>query len=347
MLRRLVKDAAAHAVSWTRLDALAQANRYRHVPFVVAYHRVVEQLNVYDGFALPAMEISVATLEKHLDWLERRFRVVSLDDLPAELERPPGSKPLAAVTFDDGYSDVFHHGFPLLKRKGIPAGIFVITDLVGTGELPMHERLHALLVGAWSRWTSRANELGLPKTIHDAFSATQYLLRHFPYAEVQRIINDLDVDGERSRMRPAALQPLSWEMLTAMRDAGMTIGSHSKTHAFLANESKERTQEEAAESRRGLRQKLGTAVTCFAYPGGVFNKSVVESVDAAGYRYAFTVCRHRDPQHPLLTIPRTMLWERSSLDRAGRFSPAIMSCHAAGAFERASICRFAHAASLS
>ena len=347
MLRSLVKNVAAHTVSWTRLDALAQANRYRHVPFVVAYHRVVERLNVYDGFALPAMEISVAILEKHLDWLGRRFRIVSLDDLPAELDRLPYSKPLAAVTFDDGYSDVFHHGFSLLKRKGIPAGIFVVTDLVGTEELPVHERLYALLAEAWPRWAAPANELRLPKTIQDPFSATQYLLRHFPYADVQRIINDLDVDAERGRMRPAALQPLSWEMLATMRDAGMTIGSHSKTHAVLTNESKERTQEEAADSRRLLRKKLGTEVTCFAYPGGVFNKSVVQSVDAAGYRYAFTVCRHRDPKHPLLTIPRTMLWERSSLDRAGRFSQAIMSCHAAGAFDWASSCKPAHAANLS
>jgi peptidoglycan/xylan/chitin deacetylase (PgdA/CDA1 family) len=343
MLRSFVKDAGARALSWTRLDALAQASRYRRVPFVVAYHRVVEKLNLYDGFALPAMEITVATLEKHLDWIGRRFRIVSLDDLPAERERSAGAKPLAAVTFDDGYSDVFHHGFPLLKRKGIPAGIFVITDIVGTEELPMHERLHGLLAEAWPV----AHEPRLPKTIRDPFAATQYLLRHFPYAEVQRIIGALADDAHRGRIRPPALQPLSWEMLATMRDAGMTIGSHSKTHAFLTNESRERTNEEISESRRVLRQRLGTDVRCFAYPGGVFNKSVVESVDAAGYRYAFTVCRHRDPQHPLLTIPRTMLWERSSLDREGRFSPAIMSGHAAGAFAWASSCRFAHPASLS
>lgn len=357
MIRSLVKNAAAHAVCWTRLDAVIQANRYRHVPFVVAYHRVVPQLNAYEGFALPAMEISVAMLGRHLDWLGRRFRIVSLDDLGAELDRPRDSKPLAAVTFDDGYNDVFHHGFPLLKRKGIPAGIFVVTDLVGTTELPVHERLHALLAEAWLRWKSPRKDLTdvlriaavgfssrerLPEAVRDPFSATRYLLTQLAHAKVQLIIDSLNMNARTSRIRPLALQPLSWEMLATMRDAGMKIGSHSKTHAFLTNESTDRVREEAEVSRRHLQQKLGVEIRCFAYPGGTFNSDVVQAVEAAGYRYAFTTCRHRDRQRPLLTIPRTMMWEPSCRDRAGRFSQAMMSCQAAGAFDWASSCRAAH-----
>src|SRR5438552_7723266 len=98
MFRMLVKAAAARSMSSTRIDKMARANRHRHLPFVVYYHRVVERLNAGDGLALPAMEISAAMLERHLDWLGRHFRIVSLNDLPAELEEMPGSKPLAAVT---------------------------------------------------------------------------------------------------------------------------------------------------------------------------------------------------------------------------------------------------------
>jgi len=154
MLRSYVKNAAAYAVSWARLDALAHVWLHRQIPFVVAYHRVVERLNACGPLALPAMEIRAAMLERHLDWLGRHFRIVSLDDLGARLDEPAGSKPLAVVTFDDGYSDIFHYAFPLLKRKGIPAGVFVVTDLVGTAELPLHERFHAVLAEAWPRWTS-------------------------------------------------------------------------------------------------------------------------------------------------------------------------------------------------
>jgi peptidoglycan/xylan/chitin deacetylase (PgdA/CDA1 family) len=132
-------------------------------------------------------------------------------------------------------------------------------------------------------------------------------------------------------------------MLTEMRDAGMTIGSHSKTHAFLTNEDEQRVLEEVEGSRRDLERKLAAKVRCFAYPGGGFNAEVVRTVATAGYRYAFTICRHRDPQYPLLTIPRTPLWERSCLDQFDRFSPPVMSCQAAGTFNLIPRCKETHA----
>ena len=58
MIRSYVKSAAAQAVSWTGLDAVAHAKLHGQIPFVAAYHRVVERLNADRPFALPAMEIS-------------------------------------------------------------------------------------------------------------------------------------------------------------------------------------------------------------------------------------------------------------------------------------------------
>jgi peptidoglycan/xylan/chitin deacetylase (PgdA/CDA1 family) len=335
VLRSLVKDATAHVASWTRLDAVARENLYRQMPYIIGYHRVVDRLDAYQDFALPAMEITVAMLEKHLDWLGRHFEIVSLDDLTTKMNRRARSKPLAAVTFDDGYSDVFYNGFPLLKRKGIPAGIFVVTDLVGTTEVPIHDRLYALLAAKRPAVSSRAL---IPRRIQNPFTATQYLLRNNAYDDVLRLIKSLTADGGSLRQAPAALHPLSWEMLAEMRDAGMTIGSHSKTHAFLTKESSDRVQQEARDSRAALQQKLGIQASYFAYPGGDFNATVVEAVHAAGYRLAFTICRHRDGRYPMLTVRRRGLWERSCIDRLGRFSPAIMSCHAAAMFGRLPDC---------
>ena len=52
-------------------------------------------------------------LEAQLDWIGRRFRFVSLDELGAQLGgRARPAAPLAAVTFDDGYRDVYEHGVP-------------------------------------------------------------------------------------------------------------------------------------------------------------------------------------------------------------------------------------------
>jgi hypothetical protein len=91
-----------------------------------------------------------------------------------------------------------------------------------------------------------------------------------------------------------------------------------------------------------LQQRLGIKAEFFAYPGGDFNANVVDAVQAAGYRMAFTVCRHRDTRYPMLTIQRRGLWERSCIDRHGRFSAPIMSGHAAAIFGRSIDCPNSH-----
>ena len=317
IVRTALKTATAWAVTRTGFDQVAHRRLHRSVPFVVGYHRVVDRINAVDG-SLPSMEVSVAMLEQHLDWLARHFRIVSLDDMGAGTHT---SRPTAAVTFDDGYSDVYHHAFPMLKRKGIPAGIFVVTDIVGTSELPIHEKLYGALTRSGA---------------HDPFATTQRLLRRLPQSEVLRVIGDAKSSDDP---RTERLQPMTWDMLAEMRRVGLTIGSHSKTHAFLTNETDERVRDEVEGSREVLQRRLNTPIDWFAYPGGSFNTRVVRAVERAGYRYALSDCRrHRDAGHPMLTLPRKGLWERSCLDPRGRFSPSIMSCHAAAMFDRFSQC---------
>ncbi|MGH8281386.1 MAG: hypothetical protein ACRERZ_04255 [Gammaproteobacteria bacterium] len=89
---------------------------------------------------------------------------------------------------------------------------------------------------------------------------------------------------------------------------------------------------------------LGIPIQHFAYPDGQFNAAVVDAVGAAGYRYGYTTCRHRDVLRPRLTVPRRLLWEKSVADHRGEFSPAVMSCQLHGVFDMRSGCRRAHEA---
>jgi len=156
--------------------------------------------------------------------------------------------------------------------------------------------------------------------------------------EVQAIIARLDA-AQTAASASEGLQPLSWEMLDAMLAAGLTVGSHTRTHARLAHESEERIRAELVGSRRALEQRLRVPARHFAYPGGDFNGAVVRAVAAAGYATAFTICRHRDPGHPRLTIPRVTLWEASCSGPFGGFSEALLRAHVAGLLPAAGGCR--------
>ena len=138
------------------------------------------------------------------------------------------------------------------------------------------------------------------------------------------------LDAGRSNRRDDDARSLTWDEIVALHAAGMTIGSHTASHAHLVGLEPERLAMELAGSRRALEQRLGAPVEHFAYPDGQFDRATVTAVERAGYRFAYTVCRHRDPQRPLLTIPRVMLWQRSSLAASGRFSGSVLACQMYG-----------------
>jgi len=133
-----------------------------------------------------------------------------------------------------------------------------------------------------------------------------------------------------------------WEMLADMQRHGITVGAHTRTHPVLTNETPTVVSEETAGSRKHLESRLGVAVHHFAYPDGGFDRTAVKAVAAAGYRLAFTACRHRDSDYPGLTLPRTLLWERSSVDAWQRFSASILSCQLRGMFDVVRSCRRPH-----
>ena len=95
---------------------------------IFAYHRVAEipfiDPNLDDWNVPPAM------FEKHLAAFSEFAEVIPLEDVFRRLEGP-SSKPLVSLTFDDGYANFCTQALPLLKRYGIPASLFVVTDVVG------------------------------------------------------------------------------------------------------------------------------------------------------------------------------------------------------------------------
>jgi hypothetical protein len=233
----------------------------------------------------------------------------------------------------------------------------VVTDLVGTVQLQVYDKLYLLLARWCSRRPAASRDLarllknlavrlpggnGTHAVVHDPFTGMRVLFTTLPQSEMHRVIDALEahVNIEEGELRE--LHSLTWEMVTDMHRAGMTIGSHTKTHALLTNEPWERVLEETAESRQTLEQKLGAPVHHFAYPDGRFNAATVNAVAASGYRFGYTTCLHRDPLYPLLTIPRTFLWENSCLNARGQFSSSIMGCQAHRVFDLLAGCRQHH-----
>jgi len=336
-----LKTALASTISRAHDHGLAAAvARGRNRPLVVGYHRVVDDFASIARTEMPSMLTSTRMFERHLDSIGRHFTFVSLDDIGAHLlSGEPFEQPVAAVTFDDGYADVYEHAYPVLERKGIPAAVFVVTDLVGRPFWQVHDKLYHLVAKAFAAWDDPQHELcglmralGLPtERITRTREATRTplltvsaLLPELPMADVRRVMDGLEASvGNGFNDIP---RTLNWAEIAEMQRRGITIGSHTKSHVSLPVESPADVADELEGSREMLEARLGEPIMHFAYPGGQFTAPVIDAVAKAGYRFAYTACQHGHPQHPALTIERLLLWEGSSVDADGRFSPAILNC---------------------
>lgn len=368
-LRGLAKSAYATGMHWCRLDKFIGARRgLKGAPLVVGYHRVVRNFEKSQRLSISPMLVSEATLEQHLHWIGRHYRFVSADEMVALMKeeqrtgtRNPG-KPAALVTFDDGYQDVYQNALPILKRLDIPAAVFVVTDLVGTDRLLLHDELYLLLSGiiagnpalklAFLKDVANSNLSGaaelvtpLTRTLDtdtDPYHATRLLLGRLPQSQLNQMIQLLRQRVSLNEEKARQFQILTWDELRDWVAAGMTVGSHTRSHALLAKETPDVIQDEVEGSRLELERQLKVPVRHFVYPDGSYDSNVLKAIAGSGYRAAYTVCNHRHPDYPMLSIPRRLLWENACMDVFGRFSSANLSCQVNGLFDHVNQCRRPH-----
>jgi peptidoglycan/xylan/chitin deacetylase (PgdA/CDA1 family) len=111
------------------IDSHGRSNTW--VP-ILAYHRVVDTPPRHD----PAENcVTVATFESHLQWLVANgYSSIPLAAVGHTLDRGGGipvPRRSVVVTFDDGYQDNYDFAWPLLKRYGFTATIFLVSDAIG------------------------------------------------------------------------------------------------------------------------------------------------------------------------------------------------------------------------
>lgn len=77
--------------------------------------------------------VSPAVFEQQMSYLsENGIPVIALSELVRRLRSRETLGGAVVITFDDGYRDNYTNAFPILKKYGFPATIFVVTDSIGT-----------------------------------------------------------------------------------------------------------------------------------------------------------------------------------------------------------------------
>lgn len=121
---------ATHAVR--RRAARRYAQQRRFPISVLFYHRVADLHP--NAWTMPC-----ATFARQIEWIARRFEVISLAEAQQRIATGVSPRPAVCLTFDDGYADNCHFALPLLLRERLPFTYFVSTDHLLKQQLFPHD----------------------------------------------------------------------------------------------------------------------------------------------------------------------------------------------------------------
>ncbi len=157
--------ASAFALRW------ATGGRGAPLP-VLMYHRLIT-VPVDAGPQTIEWTTAPDTFRAQMDYLAGHgYHTVSLDELVAYLEegRPLPPRPVA-LTFDDGWVDVYDVARPVLKAHGFTGTAFIVTSYVGRGAFMSWQQLAELKTDGWSIGSHTVSHDDLAKMTLDEATA--------------------------------------------------------------------------------------------------------------------------------------------------------------------------------
>lgn len=248
------------------------------------------------------------------------FDIVSLDEARERLvSGRAGQQPFACFTFDDGYRDNLEHAYPVLKRHGVPATIYVPGHYPAGGADLWWITLEQIFrqcdeVKMRIAGHDRTYSCATASAKNAAFDHAYWWLRAIPEEQVRQVVRDV---AERLSIDPARTAQeliMSWdEVETLARDPLITIGGHTREHRALAELSVEECVREMSEGVRILEERLGTECRHFAYPygdGTSAGEREFQIAEKLGFDTAVTTRKgviHPGHRESLMSLPRLSL----------------------------------------
>ncbi|HET7034007.1 MAG TPA: polysaccharide deacetylase family protein [Casimicrobiaceae bacterium] len=114
------------------------ADGFQTIP-VLCYHRF--------GGRASKLTVTPAAFTAQMEYLARNgYHVLALKDLGAFIAgREPLPKKSVIITIDDGYRATYDIAYPILRKFGFPATVFLYSDFVGAGDALTYPQMKELI----------------------------------------------------------------------------------------------------------------------------------------------------------------------------------------------------------
>jgi peptidoglycan/xylan/chitin deacetylase (PgdA/CDA1 family) len=284
---------------------------------ILAYHRVAElEDSTFGRLNLSATPASFVQQMRHV---VKHYRAVAMPEVLDAINRNvPVPERAVLISFDDAYTDFAEIAWPILKRFGLPATLFVPTAYPDHPERTFWwERLYQAFANT-CRTVLRESPLGpLPLTRpEERRRSLLALIKYVPTRPHDAAMKLVDaVCAQLLEQPPSCASILSWNQLRQLANDGVTLGSHSRTHPIMTQISPRQIREEIRQSQEDLKREIGFALPIFCYPNGDHNETVRKILRTEGISLGFTVLPGENhlESGDLLRLRRTCIWPRTSL----------------------------------
>ncbi len=272
---------------------------------VLCYHRISAHKSQHTNQLFSFEKgITAKDFEAQIKFMLRYFEPIKPSEVLSEGDK---KKQRFAVTFDDGYEDNYTVAAPILKRLGVPAAFYVVSDYVGTDKLFWWDSL-ALMFRKTQKRSLSLQRL-MPELVDFAGEACKFKLSNHSRREyaftrlrkklsqcrqqnVEKYLSSLAEVLDVSNPANSGDFPLmDWDQLRDLFRQGFEIGGHSATHINLARATADELKREILDSVKTMENEIGGKVLTFAYPYGHrenYNHDVAEAARSAEFLAAFT-----------------------------------------------------------
>lgn len=263
---------------------------------VLCYHRVLDIRLREFGLMHGVVDATVRDFDAQMKFLSKHYNVMTLSQLISRLKSKslPGNS--VAITFDDAYKDIYTNAFPILKKYGLPATVFVCADYIGpTENLYWWDYLAYIVKNTKKKkFTIKLN--GVNRT----FDLSNYQARLKVNKELNSFIKrNLDnaqrkiiLDNVKKSLAINIPLSVTKDLFLNIKDIkdllnnGFEFGSHTITHPTLTSSTHDELEREIVDSKKVLEEKISSPVSTFAYPSGVYNDKCKEYAKKANYECA-------------------------------------------------------------
>ena len=246
----------------------ALARRLRGGALILCYHDVVPAAappGPTPPAGDPGLHLTADRFERQVRWLLQHYTIVPLLELATRIGAGVAVRGLAALTFDDGYTGTFTHAWPLLRRLGVPATVFVVAQAPGesAGFWWDHPVAAAATPPRRERWLTELRGDGALITASLAAGAAP--------------------------SQPPTHRPATWSVIARAATDGLDIGVHSASHRTLTTLGDAELETEVQAAGKTIASRAGVEPVVFSYPYGIWDARARRAVRAAGYRAAVTL----------------------------------------------------------